>query len=361
MVKACAFLMVNGLVQVSWERKLFLSLVAAIVAASATFAQSSLVATLSHEGAIQIFHGQTAYKQAMEAAAHGDIITLSSGRFTATNITKAVTIRGAGYEADLTQRTFPTIITGNFDINIETDAPAALTIEGIYHGSQIRVYNNLKDATLMKSNFNEINMSSSETQMISDLKVINCQINKGIGFGRNSSASFINSFVKQPTNDTNNSNLEFTNCVIVGTSGGYIRTNTHCYDLYNSVFYNDIIYSLSETTDRGFVLSETNNVYDCIGYQGPALKYDIFHLITNASNTNVPDITSIFKGDTFYELTDEAKAAYLGADGTEVGIYGGDLPYSSKVLSPQITKCQVAKKTTADGKLSVDIEVKAAE
>lgn len=70
---------------------------------------------------------------------------------------------------------------------------------------------------------------------------------------------------------------------------------------------------------------------------------------------------TLFKPNTFYELTDEAKQEYVGNDGTEIGIYGGNLPWSTRILSPQITKCNVASKTTADGKLSVDIEVKAAE
>jgi hypothetical protein len=64
---------------------------------------------------------------------------------------------------------------------------------------------------------------------------------------------------------------------------------------------------------------------------------------------------------TEFELTDEAKATYLGTDGKEVGMYGGDLPYSSTPSYPQITKMNVANKTTADGKLSVEIEVSAAE
>lgn len=50
-----------------------------------------------------------------------------------------------------------------------------------------------------------------------------------------------------------------------------------------------------------------------------------------------------------------------GTDGTEVGIYGGSLPYDPTPTNPQITKFNVASKTTADGKLSVDIEVKSAE
>lgn len=339
-------------------KKLFLSFVAAMMAATAIYAQSSLVATLSHEGGIQIFHGQTAYSEALNAATHGDIITLSSGRFTAADITKAVTIRGAGFEADSVQRTFPTILTGNFNISIEDSISSALTMEGIFHGSTIYVRKYLKGATLMKSSFSTINLS--DARAVSELQVIHCQINKEIPFTSNSSASFINSYISQPTNTTSNSNLEFTNCVITG--GSYISTSGDTfYRLYNSVMTNDIIYSTSTASYNGIVLSPTNNVYYCIGYQGPRVSADIFLKINNASNTTVTDITSIFKTGTYYELKDEAKNTYLGADGTEVGIYGGDLPYSSKVLSPQITKCQVAKKTTADGKLSVDIEVKAAE
>ena len=48
-------------------------------------------------------------------------------------------------------------------------------------------------------------------------------------------------------------------------------------------------------------------------------------------------------------------------DGGEIGIYGGSLPYSAVPTNPQITKFNVASKTTADGKLSVDIEVKSGE
>ena len=64
--------------------------------------------------------------------------------------------------------------------------------------------------------------------------------------------------------------------------------------------------------------------------------------------------------DTF-ELTDEAKTSYLGNDGTEVGIYGGTMPFVTTPSYPIITKCEVADKTTADGKLNVSFEVKNAD
>ena len=88
-----------------------------------------------------------------------------------------------------------------------------------------------------------------------------------------------------------------------------------------------------------------------------------FRDITGSTNKNFNESIwdTLFKPDTFDELTNEAKAEYIGNDGTEIGIYGGNLPYNTRILSPQITKCNVAAKTTADGKLSVDIEVKAAE
>ena len=71
--------------------------------------------------------------------------------------------------------------------------------------------------------------------------------------------------------------------------------------------------------------------------------------------------TGTYNDDENFELTDVAKEAYKGIGGTEVGIYGGNMPFSTTPTNPQITKCNVAAKSTADGKLSVDITVNGAE
>ena len=97
-------------------KKLFLSLVAAIVAATATYAQNSLIAVLSHEGEVSTFYGITALREAHDAAENGDVITLSSGTFNSCDITKAVTIRGAGMEVNSETGALPTIIQGAFKI-----------------------------------------------------------------------------------------------------------------------------------------------------------------------------------------------------------------------------------------------------
>ena len=84
-------------------------------------------------------------------------------------------------------------------------------------------------------------------------------------------------------------------------------------------------------------------------------------ILTGALSTAFKTYTGTYNDNETFELTDAAKAQYKGSDGTEVGIYGGSLPFDPTPTNPQITKCNVASKSTADGKLSVDIEVSAAE
>ena len=66
-----------------------------------------------------------------------------------------------------------------------------------------------------------------------------------------------------------------------------------------------------------------------------------------------------YTNDRTYELTAEAARQYLGDDGTQVGIYGGDTPFTDVPTNPQITSRQIATKTDNDGKLSVKITVEA--
>ena len=85
--------------------RLMMLFVAAVLTNNA-FARGSLLATLNHEGTISTFYGAQAWKNAHEAAVNGDVVTLSSGSFLATNITKAITVRGAGIGID------PTVVGG---------------------------------------------------------------------------------------------------------------------------------------------------------------------------------------------------------------------------------------------------------
>lgn len=116
-------------------------------------------------------------------------------------------------------------------------------------------------------------------------------------------------------------------------------------------------------SNNGIELSSSAVAYNCIG-----IGYNIiFKNIPNTTNKikNFADVFKTYRGtyndDENFELTENAKTNFKGIDGTEIGIYGGNMPYSTTPTNPQITKCNVAAKSTADGKLSVDITVNGAE
>lgn len=318
-------------------KKLF-SLLSMLSISMAVFSQSSLLATLSHEGDISIFHGSSALGDALAAAEHGDIITLSSGRYDAVDIDKAITLRGAGMEEDAAKGIQPTRIVGDFTISVSEDVASGLSVEGIYNTEKITIVGIPNNTIFQKCSFYEIGCDISDSH---PLTIIHCKINGSIVFNSDSSGSLINSYIRYVRNDTRA--LELTNCYV-----------SDPIDVNNSVFTNCILLS---SWNGYFPLSESNMCYNCVGLGSVLSK------VSQSTNTSLKQekFNAMFKENTFYELTDEAKTIYLGNDGTEVGLYGGNLPYSTHILSPQITKCNVAAKTTADGKLSVDIEVKAAE
>lgn len=335
--------------------KKFLFSFVALFCVTISFAQSSLLATLSHEGQISTFYGATALREAHSAATHGDIITLSSGTFVSVNITKAITLRGAGMAIDTVHNTLPTVISGDFDINIADSVSQKLTMEGVYSNHSIH-YINVNNPVFLKSRFKEIRYygSTVPSRKIKDALFVHCRIAEGISLYTNCSASLINCIVNYPSSsDSKTSNYEFTNCVV------YYANSVMASSYINCVLSNDG-YSSYDYLSRS--CSAYNNISTC---------RHSFDNIPNNTNRTVEKIETIFKtykGGEFknldsenFELTDAAKAKYLGSDGTQVGIYGGMLPYNTTPSNPQITKCKVASKSTADGKLSVDIEVKAAE
>lgn len=337
--------------------KKLLSMLVVLTAATMSFAQSSMLATLSHDGEISTYYGATALRDAYNASEHGDIITLSSGSFTAVNINKALTIRGAGAQVDTVAKTYPTIITGDFSINIPDSVGQRLTMEGLYNNFTITVSGTLKNASFLKDRFNAINYSNSSTRM-KNLTFIHCKISGNLQLSIESSASCVNCYINNPTSSSStSSNYEFSNCFVASVYTSHI---------YSSSFTNCILYNTSSWTDNDVLLPNSNMAYYCVGKN---LSNNMFNNIPNTTNKNLTDgLNTLFKTYTgsyndneTFELTDAAKTKYLGSDGTEVGIYGGSLPFDPTPTNPQITKCNVASKSTADGKLSVDIEVSAAE
>ena len=313
-----------------------------------SFAQTSLMATLNHEGTISTFYGTTALQQAHAAAVSGDVITLSSGTFLSTDITKAVTIRGAGMELtkayDIVSE--PTVLGGDFNIKIPAEDTGRLTLEGIFHNEYIWFsQGQLKNALFLKSRFK--NISNSGSCKVQDLTVLNCRIAENISVGSGNSAQFLNSVVR----DFSDGYMSFSHCVIlqasnVGNGGNEYKSCIICRESYYDISFS----SSSSAYNNLFITSRI-----------------ILNNIPNQTNLKVPTDDERFAyligydDSKDYKLTDENRDVLKATDGGEIGIYGGTLPYSAIPTNPQITKFNVASKTTADGKLSVDIEVKSGE
>lgn len=328
--------------------KKLLSFFLVLVCAMSSFAQTSLMATLNHEGTISTFYGVNALRQAHAAAVSGDVITLSSGTFLSTDITKAVTIRGAGMDVskayDIVSE--PTVLGGNFYIKIPAEDTGRLTLEGIFHNENIYFSEGqVKNALFLKSRFKYISQSGS--CKVQDLTVLNCRISESINVEDGNSAQFLNSVVKTfyygnmsfshcvilDSDRVSNGGNEYKNCIIIGERGSV------CFSSSSSA-YNNL-----------FISNNTN----------------LLQNVPNNTNLRVPTSDERFaylKGyndSKDYKLTDQNRDVLKATDGGEIGIYGGSLPYSAIPTNPQITKFNVASKTTADGKLSVDIEVKSGE
>lgn len=336
--------------------KKFFSLIALFSCVAVSYAQSSMLATLNHEGTVSTFYGATALRDAHNAAVHGDVITLSSGSFVSTDITKAITLRGAGMEVDTLSGTEPTVISGDFSIQIADTVSQRLTIEGIFHNHNLKYKGTLTNALFLKNRLYNVDLANNG--IMKNASFIHCRIADCLRLNANSSASCINCAIEDPiSQNSTTSNFEFQNCVIK------FDNNSSPSSVNSSVYKNCLIHWGG--TANGISSS-------CISYNSVGFGYSkLFDNIPNSTNTYISDWTIVFKtygcqslqklDSENFELTDEAKSKYLGTDGTQVGIYGGVLPFTSTPSNPQITKCNVAAKSTADGKLSVDIEVKAAE
>lgn len=231
-------------------------------------------------------------------------------------------------------------------------------MEGLYHNHDITVKGILKNTLFLKNRFHKFSRYDSRTR-IKNVTFIHCKVTKELFLEEESSVSCINCYIKDAYSASpTTSNFEFSNCLIV-------QEDCQLNSITSSNYSNCIIYYKGPYTDVYDEIGSSCTAFNCVGknLQGE----DIFKNLPNTTNKKIEELNSLFRtytgsynDDETFELTDSAKTQYLGADGTEVGIYGGNLPFDPTPTNPQIKKCNVASKSTADGKLSVDIEVSVA-
>lgn len=320
-------------------KKFFVYLMAVVtmaVCSVSAFAQNTLVATLTHGDEIRMFYGTNALQQACSAATHGDVINLSGGNFQSTKITKAVAVRGTGiHDAN------PTYIVNDFDVEIPANVTEKLSFEGCRITNTMTIKGTLSNAYFLKNSLAGVSVFSSNGKMDNGM-FVNCDV-YGMSLYGQSTAQIINSYVEHFSNS--GKLASFVNCVI--NTNGYAHLYKCCQ------FVNCIMYGM-----RGGYFPSTCSAMNCVDVSGYKNALNNISLKENCSYAGM----DIFQeSNVWNDLTDEAKAKYLGIDGTPVGKFGGMIPYNMTPSYPQITKMNVAAKTTADGKLSVEIGVSAAQ
>lgn len=339
----------------------------ALACVAMSYAQSQ-TATLLHGSDIKTYFGISSLASAMAEAEDGDIITLSAGQFKAANITKAITLRGAGMVeyTDASINYLPTLIEGELTVQIPEITNSRLKIEGVKFSQRVNCNGTLSNPSFLNCNFSDLYVSNNA--QVKNGSLIHCRVSNSLRIYDNSNITCINSVIRRPYSSTTSeaSTFEFVNCVLTHVipnykTGYYSGSGTDWYLTYSN-FKNCYIYV--DTNYEYYTPFASNSVVtNCYSNYT-----DMFKNVMSSTN-KVIDATVFFQSynggewddsQKFY-LKDETITTCLGDDGSQIGIYGGNIPYEERISMPRITKCNVAGKSTADGKLSVELQVEAAQ
>ena len=304
------------------------------------------VAILQHNDTLSAFYGPNALSAAHEASADGDIITLSSGNFNGCNLSKAVTIHGAGCFDDPESHLAPTRIVSDLYIS-KPDGTMPLTFEGVWF-SNVRYgysgYPFCRNVRFIKCNIDAISRYSHYAE---NFYFVNCII-KGFSFDGHSLLiqNSVVRFTHYYQDGQNNMNI-INNSVVIINNGVNIG---------NTRGYNCILV----TGDNN--AASNNTFYNCV--EIATGNTNIFEGQLNESNMQVSSYDEVFvtfagtvEYNESYQLKSDFASSFLGNDGTEVGIHGGLFPYNTRPSYMYIRTTNVAGQTTEDDKLSVEIEL----
>lgn len=307
-------------------KKITLVLSALMLCVMVNAQSSTQVATLKHDSALMAFYGDNAFVDACNAADTGDVITLSKGVYKATTIRKRLTIRGAGMEDDGTQ------VTGSCSIYADS-----IRMEGLYFRGQFLFYAN---CYVYMSHVSLSEVGSSSIAKIRGM-AINCRI-ASIGYVSTTNMTYVNSCLQSCDNFSGTC----INCIVSGNNLYGVYENCILKKSVNSYLFGN-----TSVTSSDCVFYNPENFNSSIGGTNTNLrtvKSGLFKDYQAISYVNVN-----FQS---YELTDSAKTAYLGGDSTQVGLYGGFMPFTKYSL-PRISNLEVSRSTTSDGKLSVSVTI----
>lgn len=361
--------------------KKILSIVAMCLVSLSMMAQTSTVATLTHNGVTTEYYGVTAFANAVAASTDGDLITLSPGSFNGATINKSLNIRGAGTAPS----ELCTTISSEVIIDKSADPDESnhwLNIEGINFEGQITFPKPLnktdlyiikdlhfKKCTIKTTGFKDYYNNNYYYATLRNCSLVNCRVIDNFNIPNESEVSFINTVVYRYSvpNDARGTNpkINFMNSVLITNSTpknlGYVSAQNSVIVL-NAPKYTTLV---GTVTQYHYVFPSTTHMTNCL-FTGNLDYFYSNELAVQGATTNcqckrmdevfesVTSYTSL-EMDKDYSLTVEGQDVH-GTDGTQVGIYGGAAPYSNIVTYPRFGTFNVGEKAV-DGKLPVIVSV----
>lgn len=304
-------------------KKILLTIVGMFAMNMSSFALSTTTVLLYHGESVTTYAAED-IAQAMDASVDGDVIVLNEGSYPGFDITKKITVKGAGEK---------TLITGV--VNIDISGVPTLTA------------NLLEYMTFQK----EVNVKAAITGM----KVVQCYCQTNFFLLANVYDSLIDRcFLQRLVVNYNYDNssakpLSVRNSIVRTYSGA--DSNLRGSSSQNVSFVNCIFYSAMDS--MGSVINcilnkaAATSVYGSISATVFVNSY-IQNNGTISINTTTCTETACYHGDAElkYDSDDISANSYYGNDNTIIGPLGGSTPYTLVPSVPHVT----------DASLKVDLK-----
>lgn len=282
-------------------------------------------AMLVHNDQVTLFDGDK-IQDAVNAAVDGDAIYLTLGTFKPFNVTKKITIRGAGETS---------VIDG--DVTISIPGSPTLTspvLEALSVAGTVNVGSQVNDMILRKCKITYMTIGATVNGAVLD----RCYITNSLT---------LSSYIKGMT--VVNTKLWYVKAVSGATSNTTF-VNCNIVKIYYSYFSATIINSIigdSEGSINSTVLLNTLYNSNYTGFSSTSVLQNCWR------NTG-------FSFNDYCECSFNASTlqsnGYIGTDGTVVGIYGGDTPYTLVPSVPTVTESNL-ELDMENKKLNVNLTV----
>ena len=280
-------------------------------------------AMLVHNGNVTLYDGDK-IQDAVNASSDGDVIYLTLGTFKPFNITKRITVRGVGETS---------IIDGNVDISISGSPKLTSPVmEALAVSGTVTVKSQVDDMIIRKCKITNFGISAQVDGAVLD----RCYI---------TNALTLSSYIKGMTvvnsklytvqaNSGATQNTTFVNCNIYGLNCRYfsatvINSILYCYYNYNTIESTVLLNTLISTYS-GYSLYVGSSSVNQNGYSGS-------YTMSNSCDCS-------------------PSSSYVGTDGTIVGIYGGETPYTLEPTVPKVTNSNL-QLDMENKKLNVNLTV----